>query len=105
LECEEALKYEPTSVRALYYLGISYSLQGSANEAKNAYLQVTRLAPGYHQVDRNLGVAYYHLGMADRTPDGRKHMFEQSIKYLKRAAELDISNTETLKIINLLELK
>lgn len=102
LECEEALKYEPTSVRALYYLGISYSLQGCADEAKDAYLQVVRLAPGYHQVDYNLGVAYYHLGMAVRTATRRKYIFEQSIKYLNRAMELDISNTEALKIINLL---
>lgn len=91
MECKKSLLYEPTNIRALYFLGLSYLMEENWNEAKNTFLKVTRLAPSYHQVDYNLGVVYYHIGKD-----------EESIKYLKKTAELDISNTAALNIINLL---
>lgn len=91
VEYEKSLRVESTNIRTLYYLGASYSLLGCWNEARDAYLEVNRFAPHYQQVDYNLGIVYYRLGM-----------IEKSIEYLNRATALDIGNIEAPKMIKAL---
>jgi predicted O-linked N-acetylglucosamine transferase (SPINDLY family) len=62
--CDEAIRFSPKNAEALHLAGVILAGSGNAAEAISYFEKAVRLQPGNGEARKNLGFAYYHLGLA-----------------------------------------
>lgn len=85
---KRVLSQDPTNTRALITQGTIYLQKQNINEAKNNFLEVTRILP--HKASGYIGLAYVTLS---------DHKYTHALELLNHALKLEPKNTAVINLI------